>query len=630
MWLGRDSRGNLNDMKEFPKVKVLVADHDSDRMKMTESVLIKDFNAEVTLASTFDELLGKVRESGRENRYLAAIFSDMLLENNLYRAVYPARYARTLSLERQSIILFCIFAGRRPNCFNNSISDDDEAEDPKPSGNLIEVAPNWSDSEKINALIDGLSTRLQRLPSPPLTVLNERDYPLLEQVRALVPSRDLDEGRKILAALTIRFFKCDSVEINKLAQGFSGAMVFRIFPNQQGSEGREYALKLAPWENVWKINAEVQGQNSAKDTLGVAGFTKHIPDLIVPRIPIASNGNLSLAVAFGNWVALCYDFLGGGRFGKFMDLETALIVAPTELFERVTGTYLEGQSADQTRLSVLRIILHWLGKSWYLNGKRAVREVRKLWSSDDAYGRRYAELPPYALTGPMKQLILGFLDGHGAQLGQRLLENDWKQCKEDIWNLLGHHAHNPFSGLHREVPVLLSPCHGDLNSNNVLLWLAQPDFPFLIDFPFFQLKGHALQDFARLEVEVKFALMDRQDNEPGKGPQAYDHTYSQLSWWLKLEDHLLRSAVPSIEEIWPHISETENLRSTLLLLNAIRAKAYEVQNQALGVIDPAPFFDEYLPSLLYFTLRSVGFSTLPIFKRLLAVYSVGCILKKLK
>ena len=44
----------------------------------------------------------------------------------------------------------------------------------------------------------------------------------------------------------------------------------------------------------------------------------------------------------------------------------------------------------------------------------------------------------------------------------------------------------------------------------VLLWVERGHF-FLIDFDTYQEKGHPLQDFAHFETEIKFGLMDSED-----------------------------------------------------------------------------------------------------------------------
>jgi hypothetical protein len=174
----------------------------------------------------------------------------------------------------------------------------------------------------------------------------------------------------------------------------------------------------------------------------------------------------------------------------------------------------------------------------------------------------------------------------------------------------------------------LSPCHGDLNAHNILIWLNRPNHPFLIDFPFYQAEGHAMQDLARLEVEILLAIMDRQD-VPGS-PPALDHTYSQLASWCELANALVSTPNPMPPNTVPWISAPwrVNLDACLELVRIVREKAVQIQAQQPST-NPPTFFDEYLPALLYHTLKAIAYPSLSIFKRLLAVYSASRILEKL-
>ncbi|MBI3415942.1 MAG: hypothetical protein HY043_11620 [Verrucomicrobia bacterium] len=592
-----------------------------------------EFNAEVQSGETFDELLGKFRkDDSTKASWHAAVFSDGLVQDNRWRQMYPASYARRLRDESLRLVLFCVHSGEAPACF--SIPGEADTQDPKPNGFLIEVVPGWSRDKQREALITGFGQALRRLPNPPKCLLDEADLALVEQVRGLDAERSFEGGKRILSSLAVRFFDCDEIEINTLSQGFSGAKVFRIVPKKAGVGNKEYALKLNQWDTGWKITSEVKGQRAATDTLGVSGFTLHIPNLKAPRVS-ADPLDLELqnAACFGNWLALCYDFLGGERFGKFIDLETALTTDPVDLADRVRGTYLAGPPIDQVRVNILQIVLNWLGLNWYMSmiKDRVTRNECPIWSTADAPARDYGALPPYALAGKNKQSILSFIDGPDAILGERLCGDTWQLDRRVIWQLVGKtDLKTSFTRLDRPLPVILSPSHGDMNANNVLLWLNQPNYPFLIDFPFFQTQGHALQDLARLEVAVKFALMDRQRVDSPPGPQAYDYTHTQLKLWMEFDIHTLAAPIPDLKNSWSSVEHTVNLDLSLKLLREIRIKAVDVQRQPAGLTTVPEFFDEYLPALLYYTLLTIGYANLPVFKRLLAVHSCGRMLEKLR
>ena len=163
------------------------------------------------------------------------------------------------------------------------------------------------------------------------------------------------------------------------------------------------------------------------------------------------------------------------------------------------------------------------------------------------------------------------------------------------------------NGLDKRMSVLLSPAHGDLNSSNLLLWLDDLSHPFLIDFPSYQTNGHALQDFARLEVEVKFMIMDRQ-NIPGAAP-ALDYTHSQLPLWKEFEDHVLAAELPDPGPVWQNNGHRESVDICLQLLQKLRACAIEIQKVKRSESDP-DFFTEYLPPLFYHTLHAISYPSL--------------------
>jgi hypothetical protein len=193
-------------------------------------------------------------------------------------------------------------------------------------------------------------------------------------------------------------------------------------------------------------------------------------------------------------------------------------------------------------------------------------------------------------------------------------------------------THPPPGRLCEEVPVVLTSVHGDLNASNVFLWLREASFPFLIDLPFYQPSGHALQDFARLEVDVKFALMDRQKESPASRLAAYDYSPEQAHLWQELEDYLLDNRTSEADEPdWRSEGYKDNVKLTYRLVKLIRDSAERVQQQPLpdSADKPVAFMDEYLPALLYHTIRAATYPSLSIFKRLFAIYSAGSILQRL-
>jgi hypothetical protein len=283
------------------------------------------------------------------------------------------------------------------------------------------------------------------------------------------------------------------------------------------------------------------------------------------------------------------------------------------------------------RANILETVIRWLCENWYANPEegRVRREVRTVWDVGDAEEQRYEVLPPYRLTGRAKGWIQSFLNGPEAEVGVRFIP-DWERHRRKVLRLVsgGPHAAAQLGRLARPLPMLLSHVHGDLNANNIMLWLKENQ-PFLIDFPFYQEVGHALQDFARLEVEIKFALLDRQKDSPEEHLKAFEHTYSQMNLWLEMENRLLdRWDEPTAE--WASAGYTENVQLCFELMQMVRGHARRVQQNTSRTGEaPGAFLDEYWPALLYQTVRAVGYPSLSIFKRLLAVYSAGSILDQL-
>jgi hypothetical protein len=114
--------------------------------------------------------------------------------------------------------------------------------------------------------------------------------------------------------------------------------------------------------------------------------------------------------------------------------------------------------------------------------------------------------------------------------------------------------------------------------------------------------------------------------------KALDHTYSQIPLWVQLEDHLRQ------EKHWHTAKEPKNwlpaeycddVLLCLEMVQMIRRKADEVRKKILGDRYAKGFFDEYCIALLYQTLRAIGYNSLSVFKRLLAVHSAGEILRRM-
>jgi len=74
----------------------------------------------------------------------------------------------------------------------------------------------------------------------------------------------------------------------------------------------------------------------------------------------------------------------------------------------------------------------------------------------------------------------------------------------------------------------------------------------------------------------------------------------------------------------------DNVKLCYQLVMLLRRKAHLIQQRPLdGKLNRSSFQDEYLPALLYHSVKAIGYDTLSIFKRLLAVYSSSSILQQI-
>jgi hypothetical protein len=485
------------------------------------------------------------------------------------------------------------------------------------------------------------------------------------QLRAQISALSLDgllkEGEDQLYSLISNSINCqeaDRIQIKQLGQGKSGAQVFHLIVSHRANKSSKsaddhYILKLSETGDLWKLRAEVKGYQDAHKSTNFSDYERHIPRLQKAHFPRYKKDSTHpehwhIASSW-RWDAIHYDFLGANILSDCMALETALISEPSKLRERAARagnpTYiiasLDQKSVLEFRLKFLEHVLDGLCRIWYLNKELVERKSRTLWQAKDRLEREYASFPAYCFKKRTRQWVQSFLDSNDAEIGKRLSEGgmvptpagslSWDVCCSKVLNLVSERKENGLGVLKQKQAVILSPVHGDLNASNVFLWLRTEKFPFLIDLPFYQEKGHALQDFARLEVEFKFALMDRQEESPTDQLPAFDQTPAQAALWREMENHLLNHPTDlGARTAWQSAGFLQNVELTYQLVQKVRQKAKEVQQQKIFGGGPAEEFEsEYFPALLYHTVLAIGYPSLSIFKRCLAVYSAGSIMNKL-
>jgi hypothetical protein len=640
---------------------ILIGDPNQDRSSWLERLLRDKFVVQDVSRYTYFEDLdtGLVETYGR----IVLLSDDLLYDKDAKIPILEGNLL-LLSRNRCARLGVIVAAGHYPNLGGVRKQlpglfwvDMPRWETPRPGCSFVPTEAE--ESKVVYELVGGLGDHLP-MRRQNVYVELDRDPSLREQVRSLSKSRDLKEGEELIGKMVRDFFQdCEAVWVGKLVQGKSGAKVFRIFPgirdpvsgkiDHRGFDS-EHVLKLT--RESWKVLLEGQGHDGARDTLAKK-YISHIAERKSPPEELYDEADKATryAVAENRWYGLCYDFLGeadssparskGKTLGKFIDLQSALVSDPTTFSDRtkdtrfdpelVTAEHGSGEKdATANRVSkererIFRAQLNWLCKIWY-KGPDAKRQIRSLWDFADREKEGYPQAPPYRLSGITKGYILRFLDDPDfTMIGHSLFGDDWMTHTERVLRFV-EMPDAKSHALRLEYSVVVSPSHGDLNASNILLWLEQEEHPFLIDLATYSREGHALQDFAKLETEIKFSVMDRQQGLRCDQSWAYDLTHSQLPLWIKVEDYLLGNW--KANEDLGSDGYQEHVKFCLHLTRLIREHAEEVQGQE---IDPPPtlsFDEEYRVPLLHHTLRAISYDTLSTFKRLLAVYSASHLIKR--
>lgn len=607
--------------------KILIGDPNQERFDLLNELFSQEFALNATQARTFDELMIKARKS---TWTLILIADDLPYSYAVNIISLPANLLQLEATNPHSMIGCILSEKERPDL--RGFTRRNPAYIYVPTSQLT-----TTDRERIlREFSREFSHTLPNVPRPP-AVYFENDPRLREQIRSISNNFTLEDGQKHLSYIVRCFFDCDEVEVGKFLQGKSRMPLFRVRPKKANEIIGEFIIKLVDRTDLWKIKLEVRQQAEAKERLGVADYKMHFVGPRLPLLPVDFNDpELRYVAQHANWLAVCYDFLSGGMaFGRFLDLEAALIIAPEEIVQRTQGTILALKSTSRPRvvefrIKILETALNWLCRNWYMKPDLVRREVERIWDVHDGPDYQHLAFPPYRLNRKTKGFIRNFLDGESIKMGGRLFSN-WDAMYRKVQYFIGE-SEELFkkSQLREELSVILSPVHGNLNANNILLNLEHTSYPFLMDFSFYQQLGHALQDFAKLEAEIKYALMDRQASSSIEGLPAFDQTFSQTPLWQEMENHLLSDNWPKKKSHWHNEGYKDNVNLCLRLVQLIRRKALEVQKQSLNKQTIPPFFNEYLPALLYHTLLAIGSESLSVFKRLLAVHSAANILERLE
>ncbi len=631
--------------------KILLADNNSSRVKALRKILADHFGIEIETVSNFQRLSLRLESTLADKPLDLVFFADDLPDDKTSSTecgktssrFHPAQFSDLL--DKNAGLKFCQIYYSDPSAAvvsdHTNLSRLDLSKlQLRMSSKPGEIGPFL---EKFEKLIGPKKDR--GLPS---IKWNKNDWILRGQIRAFSEKRNQNEGETILRQLIYKSLDCKEATVKSMGQGKSGACVFRV-SYKADNKTKEFILKLCndadgKKGDLRKLEYEIKGYRRARESLVQEGVLQHLPELVEQRVIEPNSDEFRKYIIFHKgWCGIRYHFYGGDEFGPVMDLASVLTDSPKDLLEKTKETNIrdlmwDGQNRDESvaraiRLKILQFIIDWLRRDWYGNKVGEMRKLprERLWDFDGSGIDKFDPKPPYRLSQKTKEEILQFLGGREAELGFRFFPGHWKTVFRNVREFAeGNGRWVPPRRLSQALQIVRSPAHGDLNANNILLWVKKMH-PFLIDFPFFQENGHAMQDLAQLECEVKFSLMDRQSGVDANDLIAYDYTHTQLAVWRALEDYLLEEKESHEKTVeWPKNGYHLNAKLTREMVNRVRECGMAVRKaHGLGS-STEDFYNEYFPALLYHTVRNISYESLSVFKRLLAVYSAGRLIETMR
>lgn len=157
--------------------------------------------------------------------------------------------------------------------------------------------------------------------------------------------------------------------------------------------------------------------------------------------------------------------------------------------------------------------------------------------------------------------------------------------------------------------AVLTVSHGDLNNANILFKDDRRNNPWLIDFAHTGY-GHYLRDFAKLEAEIKFGLMDK------KNEGALD----RLPCWLDMDNVLDVLPFGETSYIQPHVwkeTDTEILKA----YSVIRHLRLLSSDRMIG--SKESHIAQYRTALFLYTLQTLAFRDISPCKKIFAFRSAS-------
>ena len=500
----------------------------------------------------------------------------------------------------------------RDNCFPKRMLVLTKADSSKLGSHTvgyIRVRP----SDELAAVICSFVANVMPAERPPCLIALTDPTDLVLQHQLLTFQSQRDPTYAWLGRIIRKFVRdCEGTEVRRLTQGFSGSLVVAVRLKSYTGAIKHIVLKLAPSHDRSKLKNGVENWDEIEATLSFAGLLAHTPAPLVPEEKRDTDDGDERIVEHAGIIAIAYEFLGQ-ELGTFCDLESA---------------YCEHEAGGEDLCrKMLGESLDLLERVWYSHVPTGPDDLWAvpLWAPPHRAEGSRPEFPPYALSHSWKARILSSLE-QLSFLGVRMGKNWYEPTK-----LLIKEFFNPISStaetLTGQGRAVRSPIHGDLNRNNLIYWRDKGQV-LLIDLSTYQRAGHTLQDFAHLETEVVYGLMDR---EVGSQLSALDYSPDQFVYWLELQDRL---HIHDLFEIDDDVSRDVSSGGTGVqrassLIRFVRGRAFAICEKRSDAPCRERLNVEYRAALLYHTLRCIGFEGLSPFKRLLAVYGVRQLLQVL-
>jgi hypothetical protein len=174
-----------------------------------------------------------------------------------------------------------------------------------------------------NEFLKTLRTALGLSQDPlPQVRFSGKDHPepiLEHQLRSLHPEGYYKKARETLRKILRAFWGDQSVDVGRMGQGFSGALVLRVQPDSTDPRpGSSYVLKIVPAKKARAIENELNNWRNIDQALQLAGLQKYVPN----RVPLLRDEHSHRYVAISGHHAVAFQELGEevGDFRLFHDV----------------------------------------------------------------------------------------------------------------------------------------------------------------------------------------------------------------------------------------------------------------------------------------------------------------------